>query len=41
MKGDREDILARGFDAYLSKPIDEEQLRTILRTMLREKGAWL
>jgi signal transduction histidine kinase/DNA-binding response OmpR family regulator len=41
MKGDREDILARGFDAYLSKPIDEEQLRTILRTILREKGAWL
>jgi signal transduction histidine kinase/DNA-binding response OmpR family regulator len=41
MKGDREDILARGFDAYLSKPIDEEQLRKTLREMLREKGLTL
>jgi CheY-like chemotaxis protein len=41
MKGDREDILARGFDAYLSKPIDEEQLRKTLREMLRDKGLLL
>ncbi len=26
MKGDREQILARGFDAYISKPVDEQVL---------------
>jgi CheY-like chemotaxis protein len=27
MKGNREEILSRGFDGYLSKPVDEELLR--------------
>ncbi|MGC8495137.1 MAG: hypothetical protein ACP5SH_25750, partial [Syntrophobacteraceae bacterium] len=34
MKGDREDILARGFDGYIAKPIDEELLRTTLYELL-------
>ena len=34
MKGTQEEILARGFDGYLSKPIDEELLRKILREAL-------
>ncbi len=34
MKGDRETILAHGFDGYLSKPIDHEALMKTLRDML-------
>ena len=30
MTGDREDILARGFDGYISKPIDESRFRKTL-----------
>ncbi|WAI02052.1 hybrid sensor histidine kinase/response regulator [Methanogenium organophilum] len=34
MKGDRADILSRGFDGYLSKPVDAELLeQTIRRTL--------
>ena len=34
MKGDRADILSRGFDGYLSKPVDAELLeQTIWRTL--------
>jgi CheY-like chemotaxis protein len=36
MKGDREEILARGFDGYLSKPIDETLLRKALGEALHE-----
>jgi signal transduction histidine kinase/DNA-binding response OmpR family regulator len=34
MKGDREDILARGFDGYISKPVDEKLLLETIRGML-------
>ncbi|MFO7534683.1 MAG: response regulator [Kiritimatiellia bacterium] len=34
MKGNREEILARGFDGYLSKPIDHEALKALLREFL-------
>ncbi len=34
MKGDRETILAHGFDGYVSKPIDEELLKKILHEVL-------
>jgi CheY-like chemotaxis protein len=34
MKGDQETILAYGFDAYLSKPIDEERLFRALNEAL-------
>jgi CheY-like chemotaxis protein len=34
MKGNREEILARGFDGYLSKPIDHDALLRILRGFL-------
>ncbi len=34
MKGDREEILARGFDGYLSKPVDHEALKTTMREWL-------
>jgi CheY-like chemotaxis protein len=34
MKGNRKEILARGFDGYISKPIDEELLRKTLREVL-------
>jgi CheY-like chemotaxis protein len=34
MKGDRETILAHGFDGYISKPIDEELLKKILHEAL-------
>ena len=33
MRGDRESILAHGFDAYLTKPIDFQQLRAELQKM--------
>ena len=36
MKGDREEILAHGFDGYLSKPIDHEALLNLLREFLEE-----
>jgi signal transduction histidine kinase/DNA-binding response OmpR family regulator len=34
MKGDRETILAHGFDGYVSKPIDDDLLKKILREVL-------
>ena len=34
MKGDREQILARGFDGYVSKPLDEQTLKDAIRTLL-------
>jgi CheY-like chemotaxis protein len=34
MKGEREQILARGFDGYVSKPVDAAQLAAILREVL-------
>ncbi|MEI7947509.1 MAG: response regulator, partial [bacterium] len=34
MKGDRETILAHGFDGYISKPIDTELLIKALREVL-------
>jgi CheY-like chemotaxis protein len=34
MKGDRETILAHGFDGYISKPIDDELLKKILHEAL-------
>jgi CheY-like chemotaxis protein len=36
MKGDREEILAHGFDGYLSKPLDHETLLNVLREFLEE-----
>jgi len=38
MKGNRESILACGFDGYVSKPIDEELLRTAMREVLYGQG---
>jgi len=37
MKGDREEILAHGFDGYLSKPLDHAVLLDLLREFLDEK----
>ena len=34
MKGNREEILAHGFDAYISKPIDHDTLMKTLRELL-------
>jgi len=34
MKGDREEILSRGFDGYLSKPIDAELLTQTIQRVL-------
>ncbi|MFZ1539594.1 MAG: response regulator, partial [Chromatiaceae bacterium] len=34
MKGDRESILAHGFDGYLSKPIDRAELMCLLQQRL-------
>ena len=36
MKGDRADILSRGFDGYLSKPVDGELLEQTIRRTLYE-----
>jgi CheY-like chemotaxis protein len=36
MTGNRESILAHGFDGYLSKPIEHESLMKILRDWLDE-----
>jgi CheY-like chemotaxis protein len=34
MKGSKEEIMAHGFDAYISKPIDGERLRKTIREIL-------
>jgi CheY-like chemotaxis protein len=34
MKGDRESILAHGFDGYLSKPIDRDELMGLMQQLL-------
>jgi signal transduction histidine kinase/DNA-binding response OmpR family regulator/HAMP domain-containing protein len=34
MMGDREEVLAHGFDGYISKPVDEELLRKTMREVL-------
>jgi CheY-like chemotaxis protein len=34
MKGDREEILARGFDGYLSKPLDLEYFEEMLQEVI-------
>lgn len=39
MRGDRESILAHGFDAYLTKPIDFQQLRAALQKMDQAPGS--
>ncbi|MCF8179584.1 MAG: response regulator, partial [Sulfuritalea sp.] len=40
MKGDRESILAHGFDGYLSKPIDRAEMMRVMQQLLgRENGA--
>jgi signal transduction histidine kinase/DNA-binding response OmpR family regulator len=36
MKGDRERCLEAGMDAYASKPINPEQLKTTIRTLLQQ-----
>ncbi|MEI6278276.1 MAG: response regulator [Verrucomicrobiae bacterium] len=36
MKGDREEILSRGFDGYLSKPLDHDALRNLLREFFED-----
>jgi CheY-like chemotaxis protein len=36
MKGDREQILAHGFDGYLSKPLDHDALQNLLREFFEE-----
>ncbi len=35
MKGDRETVLARGFDAYLSKPVDRDELFRVIYRFLK------
>ena len=37
MKGDREQILAHGFDGYLSKPLDQDALLNLVREFLEER----
>lgn len=37
MKGDRERFLAAGLDDYVSKPVDVEELFTVMRRVLRER----
>ena len=39
MKGNREEILAYGYDAYLSKPIDYDTLMETLRNLLYETAS--
>jgi CheY-like chemotaxis protein len=36
MVGDRERLLAAGFDAYISKPIEPQQLVDLIQTQLAE-----
>jgi signal transduction histidine kinase len=40
MRGDRERLLAEGFDGYISKPVDTARLRALVQTLLtaRERG---
>jgi CheY-like chemotaxis protein len=39
MKGDRERFLESGMDEYVSKPISQERLREVVRTLARPVGA--
>lgn len=39
MRGDRERIMAAGFDGYLTKPIDTRKLPQLVREWLGEEGA--
>lgn len=36
MKGDRERLLATGFAGYLAKPVDIDEFRTLVRTLLED-----
>ena len=38
MKGDRENLLAAGFDGYLSKPIDIKELPAVVEGYLAKSG---
>ncbi len=38
MKGDREDLLANGFNDYLAKPIDIKELRKVVEHHLHTKS---
>lgn len=40
MVGDRERILAGGFDGYISKPIEPEQFLALLAHFLRPPAGW-
>jgi CheY-like chemotaxis protein len=39
MKGNREEILAHGFDGYIAKPIDHDVLMKTLRAFLEWEDA--
>ncbi|MEW5773237.1 MAG: ATP-binding protein [Thermodesulfobacteriota bacterium] len=38
MKGDREDFLARGMDAYISKPVDMDELARVLAAAMADRN---
>jgi CheY-like chemotaxis protein len=38
MKGDRENILQAGVDAYITKPAEAETLAAVIKTILHRKG---